>query len=99
MKLFKYTFEACGLLNLTEHDAVSRYIDMALSFIPTVPREYIHPCPYNGYNHFNISFNFHDLIAEYVNYIKGSYKLNINFHTKKDEQAFLVNVELEVVEV
>lgn len=99
--LFSYKFEACTLLNATEHhQSIGNALDFALRFMPTIPREYIHACPYQGFNRFNLTFNFHDLIADVVaSYFRGAVKIFFTVSSGDDDKMFQMELEIEPVEV
>lgn len=88
------------LLNATEKHGLGPAIDFALKFMPTVPREYIHPCPYQGFVSFNLTFNFHDIIADTVaQYVRGAFKIFIGLSNDDDEKLFQLDLEIEPVEI
>lgn len=88
------------LLNATEHHAVGPSLDFLLRFMPTIPREYIHACPYQGFNRFNLTFNFHDIIADVVaQYVRGAFKIFFVVHNDEDDKIFQMELEIEPVQV
>lgn len=81
------TVDACGFLNGSLNNILaSSFYD---AFAKTVPKEYIHPCPYFGYH---IGKNLTPVVTSMaLQFLSGKYQVTARFYDDIDDNIFTVN--------